>query len=161
MKKTIQQALRAIEQARHGNSRGIDSSAAAIFMRLAALSRRLNAFHSAALKSEGLSTSEYQLLALAWSLGPQPPRDLNGLLLLTSGALTNALDRLQQAGHIRRRRNPEDGRSVIVELTAGGSRLAERLVPLEMAAQARQLAALSRAEKREVVTALDRLIDVF
>ena len=160
MKKAIQEALRAIEQARGGNPREVDSSAGAIFMRLAALSRQLNAFHTGVLKSEGLSASEYQLLALAWSLGPQPPRDLNRLLQLTSGALTNALDRLQKAGHIRRRPNPDDARSVIVELTAGGARLAERLVALEMEAQSRQLMALSREDKREVVAALDRLIDV-
>ena len=34
----------------------------------------------------------------------------------------------------------EDGRSALIELTAGGARLAERLVALEMDAQARQLA---------------------
>lgn len=49
---------------------------------------------------------------------------------------------------------------MIVELTAGGARLAESLVALEMEAQSRQLMALSREDKREVVAALDRLIDV-
>lgn len=161
VKRLIQEALRAIERSRAGDARDVDRSAGAIFMRLGALARQLNAFHVSVLKSEGLSATEYQLLALTWSLGPQPPRSLNKLLLLTSGALTNALDRLQNAGHIRRRPNPEDARSVLVELTAGGSRLAERLVSLEMDAQARQLMPLSRAEKREVVGALDRLIDVF
>jgi DNA-binding MarR family transcriptional regulator len=112
------------------------------------------------LKAEGLATSEYQLLALAWAHGPQAPKELNKLLLLTSGALTSALDRLQTAGHIRRRPNPRDARSVLVELTAGGSRLAERLVALETEAQTRQLLPLSRAQKREVVVALDQLIDL-
>jgi alpha/beta superfamily hydrolase len=41
------------------------------------------------------------------------------------------------------------------------SRPAERLVAPEMEAQAGQLMSLSRAEKKEVVVALDRLIDVF
>jgi DNA-binding MarR family transcriptional regulator len=159
MKKLIQQALRAIERAREGNPREVDASAAAIFMRLGALSRQLSAFHGRVLKPEGLSASEYQLMALMWAHGPQAPKDLNRLLLLTSGALTNALDRLQNAGHARRRPNPEDARSVLVELTQPGSRLAERLVALEMDAQARQLLALSRAEKRAAVAALDRLID--
>jgi DNA-binding MarR family transcriptional regulator len=161
MKKTIQQALRAIEQAREGSLREIDSSAGAIFMRLAALSRQLAAFHGTVLKSEGLSASEYQLLALLWAQGPCAPKNLNQLIQLTSGALTNALDRLQKAGHVRRRPNPEDARSVFIELTPAGSRLAERLVALESEAQTRQLNQLSRAEKREVVDALDRLIDVF
>jgi DNA-binding MarR family transcriptional regulator len=161
MKKTIQQALRAIEKARDGSVREIDSSAGAIFMRLAALSRQLATFHGQVLKSEGVATSEYQLLALLWAQGPCAPKDLNQLLLLTSGALTNALDRLQKAGHVRRRPNREDARSVFIELTPAGSRLAERLVALESEAQTRQLNQLTRAEKREVVDALDQLIDVF
>jgi DNA-binding MarR family transcriptional regulator len=157
----IQDALRAYDRVPPGKAGRVDSSAAAIFIRLGALSRQLSAFHANVLKPEGLSASEYQLLALVWSLGPQAARDLNRILLLTSGALTNALDRLQNAGHIRRRPNPEDARSVLVELTASGARVAERIVDLEMKAQSRQLMQLSRAEKREVVAALDRLIDVF
>ncbi len=39
--------------------------------------------------------------------------------------------------------------------------MADRLVTLEMEAQAGQLMTLSRREKKEVVVALDRLIDVF
>lgn len=161
MKKKIQQALRAIEQAREGSPHEIDSSAGAIFMRLSALSRQLATFHGKVLKPEGLATSEYQLLALLWAQGPCVPKNLNQLLLLTSGALTNALDRLQKAGHVRRRPNPEDARSVFIELTPAGAHLAERLVALETEAQTRQLNPLSRAEKREIVDALDRLIDVF
>lgn len=160
MKKLIQQSLRAIEQAREGDDRATDPAAAAIFIRLGAVSRQLAAFHASVLKPEGLSASEYQLLALVWSLGPQTPRELNKLLLLTSGAMTNALDRLQKAGHVRRLPNPDDARSILVELTPSGSRLAARLVGLEMEAQAQQLASLSRAEKREVAAALDRLIGV-
>ena len=103
MQKMIQEALRAIDSARDGKTRQIDPAAAAIFIRLGAVSRQVSAFHANVLKTEGLSASEYQLLALVWSLGPQAPRDLNKLLLLTTGALTNALDRLQDAGHVRRR----------------------------------------------------------
>jgi DNA-binding MarR family transcriptional regulator len=161
MKKMIQDALRALDRTPPGKARRFDSSTAAIFMRLGALSRQLSAFHANVLKSEGLSASEYQILALVWSLGPQAARDLNKILLLTSGALTNALDRLQKAGHIRRRPNPEDARSILVELTADGSRVAERIVELEIDAQSRQVMSLSRVEKREVIAALDRLIDVF
>jgi DNA-binding MarR family transcriptional regulator len=160
MQKMIQEALRAIDSARDEKTRQIDPAAAAIFIRLGAVSRQVSAFHANVLKTEGLSASEYQLLALVFSLGPQAPRDLNKILLLTSGALTNALDRLQEAGHIRRRPNPEDARSVLVGLTAGGRRQAKRLVVLEMEAQSRQLASLTRAEKREAIDALDQLIDV-
>ena len=160
MKRTIRDSLRAIEKARKGSPNAAEGSAGAIFMRLAALARQLGSFHAEVLRAEGLSTSEYQLLALAWSLGPQPPRELNSLPQLSSGALTNALDRLQKAGHVRRRANPKDKRSVLIELTAKGAKLAERLVELEMEAQVRQLVPLSRAEKREVVAALDRLIAV-
>ena len=160
MKKTIQEALRAIEKARDGSKRSDGASAGAIFMRLGALSKQLGAFHARVLKTEGLSASEYQLLSLAWSQGPRAPKDLNKLLLLTSGALTSALHRLEDAGLVRREANPEDARSVLIVITPSGAKLAKRLVALEGEAQARALLPLSRSHQREIVHALDRLIDV-
>lgn len=51
------------------------------------------------------------------------PQKLVAALLLTSGAMTNRLDRLEQAGLLARTPNPEDRRGVIVALTAEGVRV--------------------------------------
>lgn len=48
--------------------------------------------------------------------GPQTQRDLGGRLLLTSGAVTLLVDRLERLGLVRRRPHPSDRRATLVEL---------------------------------------------
>ena len=59
------------------------------------------------------------------------PQKLVEALLLTSGAMTNRLDRLEQAGLLTRSPNPEDRRGVIVSLPAEGLRVIKGLLRRE------------------------------
>jgi len=54
--------------------------------------------------------------------GPVTPTDLAEFLGMPPTTLSATLQRLERAGAVRRRRNPDDGRSVLVELTASGER---------------------------------------
>lgn len=65
-------------------------------------------------------------------VGPQSPSMLARDLLLTTGGMTVRLNRLQDAGLIERKPNPDDGRGVHVHLTSRGRALAQdALVALE------------------------------
>jgi cytochrome b561 len=66
------------------------------------------------------------------------PTELSEACLLTSGAMTNRLDRVERAGLIVRRPAPDDRRSVLVELTPKGIALADQVIQPHFAA-ARQL----------------------
>ncbi|MBH5385026.1 MarR family winged helix-turn-helix transcriptional regulator [Bradyrhizobium diversitatis] len=66
------------------------------------------------------------------------PTELSEACLLTSGAMTNRLDRVERAGLIVRRPAPDDRRSVQVELTSNGITLADQVIQPHFAA-ARQL----------------------
>jgi DNA-binding MarR family transcriptional regulator len=60
----------------------------------------------------------------------RPPHELSpGQLLaqtlVTSGTMTNRIDRLEERGLVRRRADPSDARSVRVQLTAAGRRRAD------------------------------------
>ena len=72
----------------------------------------------------GLRKVEYSMLILLQTNGPLSPKRLANALALTAPNLTLLLDRLQQRGAIRRERNPDDGRSQHIVLTAAGTRLA-------------------------------------
>src|ERR1700712_3306698 len=48
------------------------------------------------------------------------PTQLYNSLLLTSGAMTNRFDRLEQAGWVKRMQDPADGRGLLVSLTVSG-----------------------------------------
>lgn len=75
----------------------------------------------------GLNRTDLRLLDLLSSRGPLTAGELSRAAGISSGGMTLALDRLEQAGYVRREPNANDRRSVVVRVTAkiaGPSRLA-------------------------------------
>jgi DNA-binding MarR family transcriptional regulator len=66
----------------------------------------------------GISETDLDALEHLEAAGPLTQRDLGSRLLLTSGAVTMLADRLERAGWVRRRPNPSDRRSTLLELSA-------------------------------------------
>lgn len=81
--------------------------------------------------------------------------------MLTSGAMTNRIDRLEEAGLARRLPDPDDRRGVLVELTAKGRKLVDRAVSAHVANEHRALASLAVAERRELERLLRKLLISF
>lgn len=79
------------------------------------------------------------------------PKQSGEYLELSTGAMTSLIDRLEQRGHIERRPNPDDRRSVLLHLTPSGETLAQ------------QIGAVWSASFREVVAPDERpaLTDAF
>ncbi|HMH12296.1 MAG TPA: MarR family transcriptional regulator [Edaphobacter sp.] len=74
------------------------------------------------------------------------PTQLFSSLLLTSGAMTNRIDRLEEAGLVERLHDPADRRGVIVSLTKRGLRLIDRAVTAHMEVEDAMLSCLSAGE---------------
>lgn len=69
----------------------------------------------------GLPAQDLRLVnAIALMGGRATPRELSAQLHLSSGTLTTMLDRIETAGYLVRKPNPNDRRSVFVELTKAG-----------------------------------------
>jgi len=64
----------------------------------------------------GIHYTDQQVLNLVDLLSDAKPGDLARLTGLTSGGITMSLDRLEKAGYVRRERNPDDRRSVIIRM---------------------------------------------
>jgi len=65
----------------------------------------------------GLSLTDHKALGFLLDAGkPITAGQLTVLTGLTTGAITGIVDRLEQAGYVRRKREPEDRRQVILEL---------------------------------------------
>ncbi|NND02380.1 MAG: MarR family transcriptional regulator [Acidimicrobiia bacterium] len=77
---------------------------------------------------------------------------------MTSGGMTNRLDRLETAGLIVRRPNPQDRRSVLVSLTSSGEATADHAFAASLEAQRGLLDRLSAAEQRTIAKALRPLL---
>ncbi|WP_407179890.1 MarR family winged helix-turn-helix transcriptional regulator [Bradyrhizobium sp. STM 3562] len=108
-------------------------------------------------KTIGLHTGElHVLLALRRSGKPYElrPTDLFRALLVTSGAMTKRVARLQDGGFVLRVSASDDGRSELVRLTAKGLATADRGIAeiAKVVESVRQASGLSRTE----IAALDR-----
>ncbi|MFG3408000.1 MarR family winged helix-turn-helix transcriptional regulator [Streptomyces sp. NPDC048142] len=93
---------------------------------LHAASRAFGGFYRQALKDLGLTYSQYLVMLVLWEHGPQPVKAIGERLHLDSGTLSPLLKRLETAGLVRRERNREDERSVLIDLTDEGARLRDR-----------------------------------
>jgi DNA-binding MarR family transcriptional regulator len=107
--------------------------------------------------SYGLSVAEGDLLFTLRRAGSPHrmlPSQLSASLLVSSGTMTSRLDRLESRGLIRRVSHPTDRRSVVVELTDEGLRIADEGVTRHVQAETAMLESLSERER----AALDRLL---
>jgi DNA-binding MarR family transcriptional regulator len=77
--------------------------------------------------------------------------------MISSGGLTDRLNRLTKAGLIRRAAVEGDGRSLPVELTEEGTRRAKAAFQEDMAIEAAMLAGLTEEEQRDLARLLKKL----
>jgi len=90
--------------------------------RFVALSRELSAatvlFHSQVAGRVGLSATDHKCLDLAVSADrPLTAGQIADRSGLSTGAVTGVIDRLERAGYVRRVRDPDDRRKVLVEVS--------------------------------------------
>jgi DNA-binding MarR family transcriptional regulator len=83
------------------------------------------------------------------------------MLLVSSGTLTNRLDRLERKGLIERVPHPTDRRSTEVALTRRGFELADGVVAEHVENERRMLAGLSAAERERLDGLLRKLLADF
>jgi DNA-binding MarR family transcriptional regulator len=108
----------------------------------------------------GLDAGEFDVLAtLLRSGSPHAlrPTELYRSLMISSGGLTDRLNRLQKAGLISRPPSPEDRRSLLVQLTPEGRTKVEAAFREDMALEARLLAPLAEADRRALAELLRKL----
>ena len=77
--------------------------------------------------------------------------------MLTSSGTTKRLDRLEQAGLIRRDPDPDDRRGTLITLTAAGRRLIDSVTEAHLENERRLLDALSDSEQRRLADLLRKL----
>jgi DNA-binding MarR family transcriptional regulator len=138
----------------------LDLSVEGIVDRVMGLQRRLRRMLDETLEEHDLSYGEWIVLgALRRAEGHRRSAgDLAGIAELSSAAMTNRLDRLEEAGLVRRVRDTDDRRSVQVELTAAGRRLYEKSVETQAAKESIVAAALSPKEQAQLNDLLRKLM---
>ncbi|MFG2647306.1 MarR family winged helix-turn-helix transcriptional regulator [Streptomyces sp. NPDC048436] len=108
-----------------------------------------------------LEFAEFDVLATLRRVGAPHELTAGGLLktaMVTSGAITNRLDKLERKGLIERHPDPSDRRAIRVRLTDAGRELVDRAVVDHVTNEERMLAALSADDRRALDGALRRLL---
>ncbi|TPI17218.1 MarR family transcriptional regulator [Mesorhizobium sp. B4-1-3] len=110
----------------------------------------------------GLQSGEFDVLATLRRSGSPyalTPTELYETTMVTSGAMTARLDRLEKGGLIQRMPHPTDRRGVIVQLTAKGRELTDEALAAHVANEHEILAGLSREDQETLAKLLEKLIE--
>ena len=88
-------------------------------------SRQIAGYFERELEGTGILPQEAHLLSYLRSYAPCPVGELVAVFGLRGSTATSVLDRMEERDLIERRDNPEDRRSFLLDLTAGGRKLAD------------------------------------
>ena len=109
----------------------------------------------------GLQRGEFDVLATLRRSGEPyalTPTQLYDATMVSSGGMTNRLDRLEKAGLIARKPNPDDRRGTLVSLTDRGLRLVDEIVPVHLENERDALKSLTVEEQVSLSDLLGRVI---
>jgi DNA-binding MarR family transcriptional regulator len=101
----------------------LDVAPLQVLSRISRLAKHLDRARRAAFAAHGLETWEFDVLSALRRQGPPyqlSPGSLLRATLVTSGTMTNRIDRLAETGLVSRHRDPQDKRGVLVQLTESG-----------------------------------------
>ncbi|MEM9234867.1 MAG: MarR family transcriptional regulator [Pseudomonadota bacterium] len=138
----------------------IDSLTFETVCRLIVAGKGLEQAAAAMLRQFGFNYTDFDVLGMLLSSGEPyelTPADLLRFTMITSGAMTTCLDRLESAGMIGRRMSEQDRRVRVISLTGKGRAIIEEALTLRYDAAEGVLAGLSRAETRQLNDILRRL----
>ena len=105
----------------------------------------------------GLCQSDFGVMEALLHKGPLPVKALGEKVLLTSGSMTAAIDRLERRGLVAREDDPQDRRSRIVRLTPEGRKTIQALFRVHERDMEQAAARLNRGERLELTRLLRKL----
>jgi DNA-binding MarR family transcriptional regulator len=142
----------------------LDYEVEGIVERIQGLQKRFKRALETTLDEHELAYGEWKVLgALRNESNPHQcsPGWLSNELEVSSGAMTNRLDRLEQAGFIRRLRDPDDRRGVRIELTDAGAQVWIESTNAQARKEALVAGALNTREQGQLNTLLRKLMLAF
>jgi DNA-binding MarR family transcriptional regulator len=110
------------------------------------------------LKELGLAMGELKVLLCVNRSGRRGPGEIAQHLLVSTGTMTNRLDKLEVAGLVKRLPDPEDRRGVLIELTPDGRATLDRYIDVQARRERELMSAMSQEERVELAALLRKLL---
>jgi DNA-binding MarR family transcriptional regulator len=135
-----------------------------VLSRVTRLARHLDRARRGAFETHDLEVWEFDVLAALRRAGSPyvlSPGQLLAQTLVTSGTMTNRVDRLESGGLVQRLPDPADRRGVHVRLTPRGKERVDAALADLLARERELLASLTGAEQQELSTLLRALVAPF
>jgi DNA-binding MarR family transcriptional regulator len=139
----------------------LDSSPMLVIGRIGRLAAYVDARLRPPFAAAGLATGDFDLLAALRRQDPPhelSPGELADAMLVTTGATTKRIDRLEAQALVGRRSSTTDKRGRIVALTEAGRVLVDELMPEHLDNEASILAALTPAQRADLAQLLSILL---
>ena len=148
----------------HAQRPDLDVEPMQVLSRVSRLARHLDLARRASFACRGLETWEFDVLSALRRQGPpyqMTPGALIRATLVTSGTMTNRIDRLAEAGLVRRKPDPRDRRGVLVTLTDQGRATADDALSDLLRRERELLASLGPDDQRTLAGLLRTLLAPF
>ena len=142
----------------------LDLDAMTVFSRISRLARHLDLARREAFTAHGIESWEFDVLAALRRAGAPYELSPGRLLretLVTSGTMTNRVDRLAGRGFVERSPDPDDRRGVIVRLTIEGKTAVDSAFEALLEAESLLLADLPAKERTKLASLLRTLLAPF
>jgi DNA-binding MarR family transcriptional regulator len=139
----------------------LDVAPMEVLSRISRLARHLDRVRASAFSSHDLESWEFDVLAALRRSGPPyrlSPGQLLRETLVTSGTMTNRVDRLAMRGLVVRQDHPDDRRGVLVQLTDAGKDVVDATLADLMVAEREILDALDVADHDQLTRSLRLLL---
>ncbi|MFF1877800.1 MarR family winged helix-turn-helix transcriptional regulator [Leifsonia sp. NPDC058230] len=138
----------------------LDFSPLQVLSRVARLSRHLDRARRTAFERSDLESWEFDVLAALRRAGAPyqlSPKALLQQTLVSSGTMTNRIDRLVSRGLVERRTDPNDGRGILVQMTSQGLTRVDAAITRLVDAESELLASLSSSDQERLAGLLRKL----
>lgn len=148
-------------EAWEGERPDLDLAPVAVFSRISRLARHLDLARRQAFLAHHVEPWEFDVLAALRRAGAPYEASPGRLLretMVTSGTMTNRVDRLTARGFVERYPDPDDRRGVIVRLTAEGKAAVDGAFEALLAAEADLLSDLPARERKRLAGLLRTLL---
>jgi MarR family 2-MHQ and catechol resistance regulon transcriptional repressor len=138
-------------------TRKIDTPAIHAWLVLMKAHRTLSRHAKGSIEAAAMCFSDFAILEALLHKGPQTVSELGHRIDLTSGAMTTAIDRLEERMLVSRADHPTDRRTWVIHLTPEGETLIRKVFARHAEAMKQAMRGISKTERATLTALLKRL----